>query len=42
MSLEEKNRKLRHVKKGKDLRRHWKDKENTQWAEDEMKKYKNR
>ena len=36
MSMEEKNRRPRHVKKGKDLRRHVKDRDDYRAAKKEM------
>jgi hypothetical protein len=36
MSMEEKNRKPRHVKKGKDMRRHVKDRDDYRVAKKEM------
>lgn len=42
MSLKEKERRLNHVKKGKDLRRHCKDKDDRKEARKEMFKYKTR
>lgn len=40
MSLEEKERRLHHVKKGKDLRRHVKNRDDDKWAKKEINKYK--
>ncbi len=42
MSLRERERRLNHVKKGKDLRRHCKDKNDSREAKKEMFKYKTR
>lgn len=42
MSLKEHERRLNHVKKGKDLRRHTKDKNDSREAKKEMFKYKTR
>ena len=42
MSLKEKERRLNHVKKGKDLRRYCKDRDDAREAKKEMFKYKTR
>lgn len=42
MSLRERERRLNHVKKGQDLRRHHKDKDDSREAKKEMFKYKTR
>lgn len=42
MSLAERDRKPRHVKKGKDMRKHVKDKNDNRWAQKEMQEYKSR
>lgn len=42
MSMEEKNRRMSHVKKGKDVRRTVKDREDKKWAKREITKYKTR
>ena len=36
MSMEERNRKPRHVKKGKDLRKHVKSRDDKGWADKEI------
>lgn len=36
MSMEERNRKPRHVKKGKDLRKHVKSRDDKRWADKEI------
>lgn len=42
MSMEEKERKPRHVKKGKDLRRHVKERDDKRWAKSEMHHHRDR
>lgn len=42
MSMEERDRRPRHVKKGKDLRRHVKDRDDKRWAIKEIFRNKNR
>ena len=42
MSMEEKNRRLNHVKKGKDVRRTVKTREDKKWAKQEILKYQTR
>lgn len=39
MSLNEKDRKMKHVKKGKDLRKHIKDRDDKKWSDKEIYKY---
>ena len=42
MSMEEKNRHPRHVKKAKDLRKHVKDRDDKRWASKEILKHRSR
>lgn len=42
MSMEEKNRRMNHVKKGKDVRRLVKDREDNKWAKREIQQHKTR
>lgn len=42
MSMEERDRKPRHVKKGKDLRKHVKSRDDKRWASKEILEYKSR
>lgn len=42
MSMEEKNRRMNHVKKGKDVRRTVKDREDNKWATKEIMQHKTR
>lgn len=42
MSMEERDRKPRHVKKGKDLRRHVKSRDDKRWADKEMFRHRSR
>lgn len=42
MSMEEKNRRMNHVKKGKDVRRTVKNREDKKWANKEIMRHKTR
>lgn len=42
MSMEEKSRRMNHVKKGKDVRRTVKSREDKKWAKKEIMQYKTR
>lgn len=42
MSMEEKNRRMNHVKKSKDVRRTVKNREDKKWAKREIMRYKTR
>lgn len=42
MSMEEKNRHPRHVKKAKDLRKHVKSRDDKRWAKEEIHRHKDR